>query len=250
MSPGETIVTGVLAGSGGKIAPVARVLETLVLLVVFSASLAVSAADAAVVDGSVPRLPAPAACLMTTSAAPARPVGLIALQENSSLTSARPVVPAAVLSDRAISGVLLYIDWSAVEPVRNRFSRVVIGAIDQAFCEAERHHKFVVLDLLPGFDSPAWALDETPPSFPSLAPCIPPQYESYSSFAFCFAYSYSGLAPARALPLPWNATYLSRWFAFLRVIAARYGRNPEFAMVGAAGPTSLSEEMSIPECPW
>jgi hypothetical protein len=48
------------------------------------------------------------------------------------------------------------------------------------------------------------------------------------------------------LPMPWDQTYIARWTAFLQAVADRYGRNPEFRMIAAAGPTSVSVEMSLP----
>jgi hypothetical protein len=48
------------------------------------------------------------------------------------------------------------------------------------------------------------------------------------------------------LPMPWDATYLSRWFAFVRAFGERYEANPVVVNVAAAGPTSISEEMSLP----
>jgi hypothetical protein len=203
-------------------------------------------ASAAVIDrGPAAVLPKPLSCLTSSSSAVApKPSGLIALQGSSTITPSSSVVPAAVLRDGLISGVQIYLEWSALEPQRGQFSTPVFHALDQVFCEAQSHHDFVVLDVLPGFDSPAWALGVTVP-----APCKKPGYQTGSSFAFCFAYSYAGKLPPRALAVPWNATYLSNWFAFLMVIAARYGSNPAFSMVAAAGPTSVSEEMSLPPCP-
>jgi hypothetical protein len=163
---------------------------------------------------------------------------------SATIKPAKSVVPAAILNDPAIAGVQIYIDWSALEPGHDQFSPTVFHALDAAFCEADEHDKFVVLDVLPGFYSPPWALGiTTPPA------CASTPYETGSSFAFCFAYSYQGEAPPRALALPWDQTYLSNWFSFLQVIKARYEDNAEFSMIAAAGPTSVSEEMSMPNLP-
>lgn len=51
------------------------------------------------------------------------------------------------------------------------------------------------------------------------------------------------------LPVPWDQTYLTRWFTFLHVIADRYGGKPSFRKIAAAGPTSVSAEMSLPDSP-
>ncbi len=48
------------------------------------------------------------------------------------------------------------------------------------------------------------------------------------------------------LPLPWDTTYLKRWFTFVRALGQRYDANPAVVNVPATGPTSISEEMSLP----
>jgi hypothetical protein len=47
--------------------------------------------------------------------------------------------------------------------------------------------------------------------------------------------------------LPWDQTYLGRWFTFLRAVADRYGDNRSFRVIEAAGPTSVSTEMTQPD---
>ncbi len=46
--------------------------------------------------------------------------------------------------------------------------------------------------------------------------------------------------------MPWDPVYLGNWFAFVKQLGDRYGDRPEFLMVGAAGPTSVSVEMTEP----
>jgi hypothetical protein len=61
----------------------------------------------------------------------------------------------------------------------------------------------------------------------------------------------SSPSPGSGAPLPfavpWDQTYLSRWFNFLKVIADRYAGRNSFRKIAAAGPTSVSAEMSLPE---
>jgi hypothetical protein len=54
--------------------------------------------------------------------------------------------------------------------------------------------------------------------------------------------------PAK-LPMPWNRVYLARWLAFVRQLAQRYGNSPAFRVIGVAGPTSVSDEMTLPGSP-
>ena len=58
-----------------------------------------------------------------------------------------------------------------------------------------------------------------------------------------------GSGTSLPLPVPWDHTYLSRWFAFLKVIGDRYGGKASFRKIAAAGPTSVSAEMSLPDSP-
>ena len=198
-------------------------------------------------------LPAPP-CTFTTSTRPAtKPSGLIALTSIRSAaqvpeTSRGPakVFPDALFLNSAVDGVQLYVRWAALEPQENEFNPAVLGAVDEVLCQADEHHKFVVLDVLPGFATPEWAEQDTSPQKPQ---CAKPAYQSYSTYSYCFQYSYSGNAPATALPVPWNATYLGYWFGLLSVIEDRYGSNSQFVMIAADGPTSVSEEMSLPNCP-
>src|ERR1035438_3921023 len=46
--------------------------------------------------------------------------------------------------------------------------------------------------------------------------------------------------------MPWDPVYLDRWFAFVKQLSERYGKSPAFRMIAAAGPTSVSEEMTLP----
>ena len=46
--------------------------------------------------------------------------------------------------------------------------------------------------------------------------------------------------------MPWDEIYLNRWLSFLETISKRYGARSSFVMIAAAGPTSVSSEMSLP----
>lgn len=158
-------------------------------------------------------------------ARPIRPDGLIAVEEY------RPGDPtifsSAVFSNALIGGVAPRINWKDLEPSAGQFHWQVI---DQVFAQAAASDKFVVLILVPGFGTPAWAL------------------QGVATATFARQYGL-GAGNAAALPLPWDQTYLSRWFTFLQAVADRYGTNPAFRMISAAGPTSVSVEMSLPNGP-
>ena len=169
---------------------------------------------------------APAQCPVTASAATGLgppPSGLVA---TTIYQPGRSPFPAEVFTDPWVSGVDLLAQWSNLEPEPGAFDWPVLDCV---FEQADLHHKFVALTLMPGFTSPSWVLNL-------------PGVQTQS-----FMFSYGDRAPARLLPLPWNRPYLARWFTFLAAVAARYGGNPAFRLIQVAGPTSVSAEMSLPD---
>jgi hypothetical protein len=131
-----------------------------------------------------------------------------------------------VFTDPFINGVDFSVPWKDLEPAFNRFNWAVLDCV---FSQADQHGKFVVLTVVPGFESPAWVL-------------ALPGVRSQS-----FMFSYGNDEPARPLPLPWNQPYLNSWFTFLGAVASRYGSNPAFRLIEVGGPTSVSTEMSLPD---
>jgi len=131
------------------------------------------------------------------------------------------------LNNSSISGVALQIHWSDIEPVQGQMDW---SRLDQLFAAAESSNKWVHLLIFPGFFSPAWALEGVKTEL------FPIQYGP-------------GRGTVLTLPMPWNAVYLDRWFAFLKQLSDRYGKSPAFTLIGAAGPTSVSVEMTLPGKP-
>lgn len=158
----------------------------------------------------------------TNAGVASRPVGLVAVQEESSKGAS--VFASEVYQDRSISGVAVRAEWKDLEPAADQFDW---QAVDQVFNQATEANKYVVLILVPGFGTPDWAL------------------AGVTAGRFARQYG-TGAGTQQQLPVPWDSTYLSRWFAFLSHVADRYGTNPAFRMIAAAGPTSVSAEMSLP----
>jgi hypothetical protein len=96
--------------------------------------------------------------------------------------------------------------------------------------EAQAAGMFVILSVIPGFETPPWVFRQ-----PGV------QYTE-SSFSY-----HSVISPPRLLPLPWNTTYLNLWYGFLRHMASEFRDYRNFVMVAAGGPTSVSDEMSLPD---
>ena len=123
------------------------------------------------------------------------------------------------------SGVTFRTSWADVEPEEGKFN---FSKIDTVFANAEKNGKWVELILIPGFGTPGWAM------------------EGAQSGTFTIGYG-PGSGTSLPLPAPWDHTYLSRWFTFLKAIGSRYGDRASFRKIAAAGPTSVSAEMSLPD---
>ena len=128
------------------------------------------------------------------------------------------------LNNSFMSGVAAQINWRDIEPIEGKpdWSR-----LDGLFAAAESSNKWVKLDIFAGFFSPAWAL------------------EGAKTDQFEIPYG-PGHGTVAKLPMPWDRVYLDHWFAFVKQLAERYGKSPAFRVIAAAGPTSVSEEMTLP----
>jgi len=121
----------------------------------------------------------------------------------------------------------LQIRWRDLEPLPNQPDW---SKLDQLFAAAESSHKWVQLLLFPGFFSPPWAL------------------EGVQTETFPIQYG-PGKGSVERLPMPWDRIYLTRWFDFLKLLSARYGKSPAFRVIAASGPTSVSAEYTLPSNP-
>ena len=128
------------------------------------------------------------------------------------------------LNNSFVSGVAVQINWRDIEPVQGKPDW---SKLDALFAAAMSSRKWVQLDIVPGFFSPEWAL------------------AGAKTDLFNIPYGPGHGAVAR-LPMPWDPVYLDRWFAFVKQLSERYGKSPAFRMIAASGPTSVSEEMTLP----
>jgi hypothetical protein len=131
------------------------------------------------------------------------------------------------------SGVTFRTSWADVEPEEGKFD---FSKIDTVFANAEKNGKWVWLILIPGFGTPGWAMQGVQSGMFAI------QYGPGSGRG-----NGPGTGKLLPLPVPWDQTYLSRWFTFLKAIADRYAGKTSFRMIAAAGPTSVSSEMSLPD---
>jgi hypothetical protein len=150
------------------------------------------------------------------------PSGLVVVIENKPQKDR--ALDLRALNNPFISGVALQIHWRDLEPVQGKPDW---SKLDELFAAAESSKKWVQLLIFPGFFAPPWAL------------------EGVKTEQFAIQYG-PGKGTVLRLPMPWDSVYLNRWFAFLKQLSDRYRKSPAFKMIGAAGPTSVSVEMTLP----
>jgi hypothetical protein len=163
---------------------------------------------------------------------PTQPIGITAVNNFEPAAQAGSMFSGQLFDDRTytnpnIAGLTFRTSWEDVEPSQGNF---VWGKLDTVFNNSEKNGKWVELVLIPGFGTPGWALQGVETS--SLSVIYGP-----------------GKGRNMALPLPWDKTYLDRWFTFLKAVSARYGNRPSFLKIAADGPTSVTAEMSLPNAP-
>lgn len=150
----------------------------------------------------------------------APPVGLTAVIAN------KPGQPldTDTFANPYIVGVALQIHWADIEKTEGApdWSR-----LDELVADAQAQHKFVQMFIFAGFFTPLWAQDGV----------------QTDTFPVPYGPQHGQVLP---LPMPWDDTYLTRWLAFVRLLSERYGDNPTVKIVAVAGPTSVSDEYTLP----
>ncbi len=157
----------------------------------------------------------------------AAPSGLVVVRHVNDSPQQDRALKEQALNNPFISGVGFQIHWSDIELVEGKPDW---SKLDELFAAAEKSKKWVQLCIYPGFFSPAWALEG------AKTEKFPVQYGPEKGTVL-------------SLPMPWARAYLNHWFAFLKQLSERYGQSPAFRMIAAAGPTSVSTEMTLPRDP-
>jgi hypothetical protein len=177
--------------------------------------------------------PTPAA--VPTNNTPTRPVlgqatqprGLTAVNNFEPSTRVGGLFDERTYTNPNVAGLTFRTSWADVEPAEGDF---VWTKLDTVFDNAEKNSKWVELVLIPGFGTPAWAV------------------QGVQTATFGVKYG-PDKGEDLLLPLPWDQTYLNRWFALLKAVSARYQNRPSFIKIAADGPTSITAEMSLPNAP-
>ncbi|MGA3362095.1 MAG: beta-galactosidase [Solirubrobacteraceae bacterium] len=155
---------------------------------------------------------------------PSPPSGLVAW---AIYRPGHPSYPSDIFAQKGdFAGLDFAIQWCNLEPSPNRFDW---APIETVMNEAQKAGMFVTLTVIPGFSTPRWVFRQ-----PGV------QYTK-SSFSY-----HKVVTPTQLLPLPWNTAYLNLWYDFLRHMASEFRNDRNFVMVAVGGPTSISDEMSLP----
>jgi hypothetical protein len=158
-----------------------------------------------------------------------------------------------LLSNPAVSGLALWVNWNALNPNPPSAANPYDWAyVDDAFSQASARNvrdptkapKTIQLVPLPGFQTPQWLLAQIPSCDGLFQSPVqtPPRACGKATFA-----DFVEGRGVRELPMPWNPSYKSAWRTFLTQLAARYQSNPAFVSISVAGPTASSEEMILPD---
>ena len=157
----------------------------------------------------------------------AAPRGLVVVRSIRNSPQQDQALDQQALKNPFISGVDFQIHWRDLEPADGKPDW---SKLDDLFAAATSSKKWVELEIYPGFFAPAWALDG------AKSQSFPAEYGPEKGKVL-------------PLPMPWDGVYLNHWFAFLKQLSDRYGKSPAFRVVAAGGPTSVTEEMTLPESP-
>ncbi|HTP08923.1 MAG TPA: beta-galactosidase [Anaerolineae bacterium] len=192
-------------------------------------------ATARIAESAPTTTPAPVPTQAATYT-PAAPASTPATSAGSGLKTTRGIfvvtghdVPfqPATYTNPAVDGIMIRTFWSDVQPMPDQYNW---SFIDSQIQTASTNGKKVILAVLPGAFTPSWAL------------------QGVQSAQFAADYGFVQ-GTTITLPMPWDSTYLKRWLNFVRILGQRYDSNPAVVNVSATGPTSVSDEMSLPNDP-
>lgn len=198
------------------------------------------------------------------SAGVRRPRGIYAKVEIDGYIAANPTLTPAelqaglnalclsLLDNPAVSGLEVGIYWSTLNPGPPSGSNSYDWSyLDNAFDQVSAWNaqnpsqapKTVRLSANPGFETPAWALDQIPSCDGLFQSPVQTPASNCGTATFLGYFEGGG---GTVLPLPWNAFYKSAYQTFLMALAARYGSNPALVSINVAGPTAASTEILVP----
>jgi hypothetical protein len=134
----------------------------------------------------------------------------------------------SMLTDKNVNSFLIPLAWSVVETADGIFDWTTL---DSLIAQAAGVNKTVVLDIMPGWDSPSWL---------------------YAAGARSFNFLWDqknwgpGLCTIATIPVPWDTIYMQKWSALINALGARYSTNKTVIGVKLTGISSESAETNLP----
>jgi hypothetical protein len=158
-----------------------------------------------------------------------------------------------LLGNPAVSGLTLQAHWDTLNPRPSSDPEPYDWSyLDDAFQVVSLRNardlvkpaaRTIQLIVTPGFQTPAWVLDQIP-SCDGLFQM--PRQTPPSSCGKATFVGFIEDGDGTELPMPWNAVYKAAWKTFLAALAAQYGSNPALVSIAVAGPTASTAEMILP----
>jgi hypothetical protein len=151
-----------------------------------------------------------------------------------------------LLANPAISGLTIGAHWDHIQPGPNYPEGYDFKFLDDAFTEANKANKSVILIITPGVVSPKWLLNRIPDCTINgvfLGEGVDPKCGKQAFEGFPEEQRDDG---NKEIPLPWNDRYQDAWADFLGHLKDEYSSNPAFVAIAVAGPIAASDEMILP----
>jgi len=156
-----------------------------------------------------------------------------------------------LLSNTAISGLALQVNWDLVNTAPNIYDwHYVTNAFNQVSnwnSLNPQTPKTIQFIVTAGFNSPQWLLT----NIESINGSCDGMFNGVgcASCTNCGTVTFIGYdenADGNVLPLPWNQIYKTAWSNFLFELNQQFGNNPALVSISVAGPTASSDEMILP----
>ncbi len=156
-----------------------------------------------------------------------------------------------LLSNPAISGLALQVNWDLVNTATNVYDwHYVTSAFNQVSnwnTLNPQTPKTIQFIVTAGFNSPQWVLTGIASANGSCDGMF--NGPGCADCANCGTVTFIGdseNADGSVLPLPWNQIYKTAWSNFLFELNRQFGDNPALVSISVAGPTASSDEMILP----
>jgi len=156
-----------------------------------------------------------------------------------------------LLSNTAISGLALQVNWDLVNTAPNVYDwNYVTNAFNQVSnwnSQNPQTPKTIQFIVTAGFNSPQWLLTNIESTNGSCDAMF--SEGGCASCTNCGIVTFIGYdenADGNLLPLPWNQIYKTAWSNFLFALNQQFGDNSALVSISVAGPTASSDEMILP----